>query len=409
MGDEHGGSTVKQPTDKKHASTLFDFMGTAFLSSLYTFTIFCVLAVLARVLEESQFLEYSVISRYLGFLVIAANLGVAYSFIRFSEGHDTEGIHSLARLCRRYLLRAVAVFAVVWAAVVVIWFRADWQSMFALCLVYLWVASQAQHNLTTPYTRRLHGFNGYVKLTFCTRVFAPLIGVTAAVFSESYKIHFFTFAVVSIAIQQLVWRSGKAPTANPADYPVMAFSRSRWVENLIRSVLPVMFVVAAQMKGGAHFAGSVAIIFTVAKSIESLMQSLVTVVMLRVSAKSQKSAGLLASVGIALGLALLVYLSRDLVFLFITLFLGDTYAYLQEEAWTVLVSSGAIISLSLLRGLNDNKLDQSPLVWINLGCLLLVPFIVYFADNLQEVAYGIVLIQVLRYALYGLSLKRQLD
>jgi len=394
---------------KKHASTAHDLIGTAFMSSLYTLTTFCVLAVLARALSESQFLEFSVVNRYLGFLVIAANLGVAFSFIRFSEGHGESGIHALAKLCRRYLLRATVCFAVVWFVIVLIWYRTDWQSMAFLLMAYLWVVSQAQHNLSSPYTRRLHGFRGYQKLCVFTKILAPILGVVAGVLSDSYKIHFFTYALVSLFVQQLLWRKNRVPAASPADNPVMQFSRSRWMENIIRSALPVVFVVTAQLKMGAHFAGSVAIVFTVAKSIESLVQPLVTVVMLRVNSKSQDRAGLLASVAITLGLALFVYFSRDLVYLFVTTFLGQNYAYLQQEVWTVLMSSGAIISLSLLRGLNDNKLEHSPLVWINLGCMLIAPPIVFIAKDLQEVAFGIILIQSLRYGLYCLALRRELN
>jgi len=394
---------------KVNISATTDLVGTAFLSLVYSLTIFLVVAVLARVLDESQFLEFSVVNRYLGFLAIAANLGIGFSFIKYSEGRGTDAIHALARLCRVYQFRAIACVAVLWTIFVLIWFRTEWYSVALVVLTYMWVVSKAQHHLTTPYTRRLNGFKGFVKISVLTKVFAPMAGLVAAVFTESYQIHFLTFGLVSFAIQFWFWRKNKQPIASATENPVLKFSRSRWVENIIRSALPVVFILAAQFKLGAHFAGSVAIIFTVAKSIESLLQPVVVAVMIRASSKTRKGSGLLASVGISLGLAPCVYLSRDWVFLFITTFLGDNYSYLQEEAWIVLMCSGAIISLSLLRGLNDNKLEHSPLVWINLACMATVPFVMAIADDLQQVAIGIVLIQALRYAAYAITIMKTLD
>jgi len=393
---------------QKDVSTLRDLLGTAILTGLSVVATFAVIAVLARVLDEAQFLEFSVVSRYLGFLTIAANLGMAFSFIRFSEGQEVAGIHAVARLCNRYVLLATALFAAVWLVFVLLWQRSDWVSIGLLLLTYLWVASQARYHLSAPYARRISGFNGYRKLYVVAKIVAPLVGVIGVVFSESYQMHFIVFALVSLLYQQLLWRGNQTTAASAAEFPVLKFSKSRWIENIIRAALPVVFVLAAQLKGGAHFAGSVAIIFTVAKAIESVIQPLVVAIMVRVSSSSEKSTGLLMAIAIAIAIGVVVYLCQYWVFLFITTFLGENYGYLVREAWIVLMSAGAIISLSLLRALNDNKLDDSPLVWINLVCILLVPLIVYFANDLQQVAVGIVAIQLLRFALYGGALKLKL-
>lgn len=391
-------------------SAVRDLSGTAMLTALATASAFGVVALLARWLEPARFLEFSVVNRYLGFFAIAANLGMAYAFIRFSDGAGEARWKGVGVLCRRYVARAVTLLLPVWCVGVLIWnvVGAPSGGILPLVLTFVWVGSQAQYHLSAPYARRVDGFGGYRRLIVWTKIVAPVVGAGMGALTGRYEIYFVVFATISLGFQHALWRGAGTSTAEADGPAVLTFSRSRWVENVIRSATPVAFVFCAQLALGAAAAGSVALVFTVAKAIESLLQPLVVAMMMQVGTADRRRSGLLLSLLVAASLSLLVYLSEGLVLGLVGVFLGKGLAYLGAEVWIVLLSAGPIVSLSLLRALNDNKLDSSPLLPINALCAVSVPFVFLFVETLTGVAVAISVIQLVRYLLYCAALGTRL-
>ena len=380
-----------------------DYAATFALALASTAVTVGAVATLARALDPAAFLEFTVVNRYLGFLALLANLGMAFAFIRHGASADEARARAVAATGMHAIGIALVPVGLLWLAYAAWRSEGDARHFLAIALAGSWIASQACYHLSAPVARWHGQLARYLRLTLVTHLLAPLLGLLVAAASGHYATFFVVWALVSLGAQLAFWPRGPRSRAAGERRALIGFAASRWLDGLVRAALPIAFVLSAELFLGSAAAGAVAVVYLLAKSVESLLQPLVVAAMFE-----QRGPDLGPSLAGAWILAALigvgVFLLHRPVALGVALLLGPEHAALAEEAWIVLLGSGALVALSLLRSRHDNRHGVSPMVWVNAAALLAAPALVAACASVSEIALAILALQILRLLAYSLLL-----
>jgi len=383
---------------------LADYAATIGITALTSLSMLLVVGVLARYLDRDEFTAYSVVTRYLGFIVMVCGMALSFAFIRAAGRDDREAALRAAATARTLVaLVTAAMFVLFLVALLVVWRiepgRVSWLTPF----VYLWVMSQASFNLSNPYARFIGGVRAYARLYLVSKVAAILVAGASAALAGRYEVFFIVLGVISLLYQGWLWRDTRSVSPRRLDRTLardlLRFSSSRWLDGLVRLSFPVVLITASGWFIGAGVAGSIAIVYLVAKSMESLLQPLVVAIMMRTTDRGQGADGVGAACLVAGLITATVYLARPLVEAAFGLYLGAAYAELVTSSWIVLLSAGSIIALNYLKALNDNRFTVSPMMRVNLLSLVLL-LGVGLCDSVPEVAVLIAVLHIGRFLLY---------
>lgn len=382
-------------------SATFDYVTTFIVTAAASVVTIFIIALLARILDEDAFLDFSLLQRYFGLVAIIANLAFGFGFISVSKTKKDDSLLGIAKLCRSAVtLWSLALF-MPWAFYVAYFNTFAVSSFPVLCIVYVWVITQAQYHVSAPYSRHVLGVKAYLRLYVGAKIISAVIGFLAVLISGFYWAFFVVYALVSQVFQMQVWHGNKAGIDKRELSNVWKFSSSRWVEAMLRAMLPMVFVVFAQIHFGHKTAGYVAVIYTFAKSIESLLQPLVVAIMVRGPTAIKKYKTVLLSVLFTLVLSFLLFVSKELVVAIFNMLLSEKYAFITVDAWIVLFSMGPIVSLNILRANYDNDYIFSPLLLINSVCIFIAIAGFQLCDGLSDIALLIVCIQFARWVVYA--------
>lgn len=391
--------------------SLLDYGATIGITALTSVSMLIVVGWMARALDKDEFTLYSVVTRYLGFVVAISGMALSFAFIRVSNEGDKTRTLQAAATARTLIVAVTGLLSLpFFLALAVVHWRGIAEVDWLLPLAYVWVLSQASFSLSNPYARFRGGVPGYARLYLIAKVAAVLLGGAGAALTGEFEAFFITVGVVSLSFQAWLWRDVQlAPLASLDTLlakNMFGFSASRWLDQLLRLSFPVVLITASQILISSAVAGSIAVVYLVAKSMESVLQPLVVAVMMRNVGRKDVNRGVWMAWLFAVLITLGVFFGRPLVESAFALYLGPSFLDLVPAAWIVLLSAGSLISLNFLRALNDNRFRVSPMLSVNVICVVLLPVGVAFCDSVDTVAVLIAGLHISRFLLYTVVIGR---
>lgn len=384
-----------------------DLLGTAGVTIATTLASLAAVALLARVLPRDDFLAYTLLVRYLSLAIVMLSVGAGFAFIGYQRASDQES--SVAPLLLTVLRGSLLAGFVPWL-LVSIWLTSRggiWPAW--TVLGYLWVVAHTCFALVGPVARARGGVGGYVRLAIGSRTMPHLVGAALVLATGDFMALLVGFGVCSLVWQYVCWKEVSSPSLSAARLreavPLLRFGITRWLDDLVRMAMPVALVAATGVVLGSIVAAVVALVYLIAKALESMLQPLVVAVMMRGRANRVpliRDLGRVAAFTLLLTVALVV--GRPIVELLFLMFLGDTYRDLVGTAWLMLIAAAPIIGVSYLRACYDNRFAFSPVFVINVISLLVMMVAVLWCNTANQVVMAAVLVHFGRLLTYAATL-----
>lgn len=373
---------------QKPQGLLVDLLGTTGVTMATAFASMATVALMARILERDEFLSYTLLIRYFSLAIVVLGIGTGFSFI----GRDGQQKHdsATASLLLQMLLLSLCVGFVPWV-LISLWLATStelWPGWSVLG--YAWVVAHTTFILSGPVARARGGVLGYVHLALGCRT-APYIAGTALVaLTGEFMGLFAGFGMASVFWLWRFWAKGNIAIAQTVNWQaalsLFRFGATRWLDDVVRTLLPVALILATGFFLGADEAAVVALVYLVARVLESVLQPLVIALMMRGRSSAYSlRVDLLRVLVLSLVISALLYLLRPVLEELFVLFLGNTYQDVSALAWLMLMSAGAIICLNYLRARYDNRFSHSPVFFINLVFILILIVAVMWCNSVFDV------------------------
>lgn len=388
-------------------SLAVDLLGTAGVTIVTNLAAMASVALLARILEREEFLNYTVVLRYFSLAIVLLGVGTGFSFI----GGDTKrtGDSERALLLLKVLIVSLLAGLVPWVLLSVWLILSSDSWPFWTVLGYVWLLAHSAFVLSGPVARACGGVGGYVRLALGCRTAPYLTGSLLVLVTGEFMGMFVGFGLFSVFQLWRFWAKNVTGSRISQDWPaaltLLKFGVTRWLDDVVRTLLPVVLILTTGFSLGKEEAAVVALVYLVARVLESMLQPLVIALMMRTrDAVSPLRTDLLRTLVIFLVLSALVFWSRPLLEQLFVFFLGNKYQDVSGLAWLMLTSAGAIICLSYLRAIHDNRFSHSPVFFINLAFIVILVAVVMWCDSVQEVIMSAVLAHIGRLFCYAGSL-----
>lgn len=400
---------------KKQGKTpglVFDLVGTSGVTLATALAAAASVALLARIVEREEFLSYTLLLRYFSLAVVVLGIGTGFSFI----GRDGKqrGDSDTTSILLQALLISVGVGFVVWVPVS-IWLTTNSSKWPSWTLIsYVWVFAHTLFILSGPAARASGGVISYVKLALSCRTVPYGAGVLLTLLTGNFLGLFVGYGLCSLYFLWRFWSEKQSAfkyslNGFSLDWQVamqtLRFGATRWLDDIVRTLLPVALIVVTGLSLGGDEAAVVALVYLVARVMESMLQPLVIAIMMRNrAAVLSLKKDLWRVVIFSLAITLVLFFFRPLLEYLFVLYLGTTYQDLAGHGWLMLLSAGSIICLSYLRAVYDNSFKHSPLLLINLAAVASLVIAVWWCDTTQEVILFAVLAHIARLVCYAITL-----
>lgn len=399
-------NTHIEKQDKK-SSLVFDLLGTSGVTLATALAAAASVALLARIVERDEFLSYTLLLRYFSLAVVVLGIGTGFSFIG-RNGEESSDNQTTSVLLQA-LLMSVGVGFVLWVPVS-IWLTTSsskWPTW--TLLSYVWVFSHTLFILSGPAARARGGVINYVKLALSCRTAPYGAGIVLALITSNFLGLFIGYGLCSLYFLWRFWVKEMSVSRFSLNWQMtkqaLRFGATRWLDDIVRTLLPVALILVTGLSLGGDDAAVVALVYLVARVMESMLQPLVIAIMMRSRATVLSlKRDLWRVLVVSLVITLVLFTFKPLLEQLFVLYLGITYQDLAGHGWLMLLSAGAIICLSYLRAVYDNSFSHSPLFLINLIAIVILVIAVLWCDTTLEVIFFAVLAHFGRLVCYAITL-----